>query len=140
VSFPYSSKQLSGNASQAVPPAKLAQIQAQAGSGSGGSQKDDAGSHKDGSGGSSPRSEGAPFAVTTSDSLNLPDTAADSPLPSVSIQNGAVSTAPNGRPLTWSGSQWPITNNATAAAAQIGKPAPGRDPKSRAKSRDYLKQ
>jgi striatin 1/3/4 len=48
---------LSNNASQAVPPTKLAAIQAQTGSGNGGSQKDD-GSHKDGSGGSSPRSEG----------------------------------------------------------------------------------
>lgn len=50
-----SSKQLNQPSSQGVPPTKLATIQAQAGSAG---QKEDAFSHKEGSSGSSPRSEG----------------------------------------------------------------------------------
>lgn len=52
----YRSKQLSQPASQTVPPSKLAAIQAQTATST---QKDDVGSHKEESGGSSPRSEGA---------------------------------------------------------------------------------
>lgn len=50
----HSSKQLAQPASQAVPPTKLATLQAHLGE-----KKDDAYSHKEGSSGSSPRSEGA---------------------------------------------------------------------------------
>lgn len=52
---PASSKQLNQPSSQAVPPTKLATIQSQAGATA---QKEDAYSHKEGSSGSSPRSEG----------------------------------------------------------------------------------
>ncbi|KAI0075489.1 WD40 repeat-like protein [Panus rudis PR-1116 ss-1] len=106
-------KQLKEPASQSVPPAKLALIQAQGGSGI---QKEDGYSHKEGSSGSSPRSE-------------------DSPLPQVGpMMNG--STGPSKAwSTTWSG------NGPTAATAgTLGKPPLGRDPKSRARSRDYLKQ
>ncbi|KAJ7043276.1 WD40-repeat-containing domain protein [Mycena alexandri] len=103
-------------ASQSVPPAKLAAIQ---GLTSSTSQKDDAGSHKEESSGSSPRSE-------------------DSPLPDGRV-NGVASVGPSGRPNSWGGSNW--TNGpATGTVAGLGKPPPGRDPKSRARSRDYLKQ
>lgn len=57
---PASSKQLTQPSSQAVPPAKLATIQSQAGTAA---QKEDTFSHKEGSSGSSPRSEGAPLLV-----------------------------------------------------------------------------
>lgn len=50
------SKQLIQPAGQSIPPAKLASIQAQVATSS---DKGDAGSHKEGSSGSSPRSEGA---------------------------------------------------------------------------------
>lgn len=50
-----SSKQLNQPASQSIPPSKLAAIQAQAATSS---EKGDTGSHKEGSSGSSPRSEG----------------------------------------------------------------------------------
>ncbi|KAF8184970.1 WD40-repeat-containing domain protein [Mycena galopus ATCC 62051] len=102
--------------SSSVPPAKLAAIQALTSSTS---QKDDVQSHKEESSGSSPRSE-------------------DSPLPDGRV-NGVASVGPSGRPHSWAaGANWP--NGPAAAAAGLGKPPPGRDPKSRARSRDYLKQ
>ncbi|KAJ7632250.1 WD40-repeat-containing domain protein [Roridomyces roridus] len=109
------SKQLTqpAPASQSVPPAKLAAIQALTSSSS---QKDDVQSHKEESSGSSPRSE-------------------DSPLPDARV-NGAASIGPTGRPNSWGWTNGP----STGTVAGLGKPPPGRDPKSRARSRDYLKQ
>ncbi|KAH8102891.1 WD40-repeat-containing domain protein [Cristinia sonorae] len=102
-----------------VPPTKLATIQSQTGGTSG---KEDAFSHKEGSSGSSPRSE-------------------DSPLPPdsrLSIANGSAPPAGPTRTQTWS---WSHANGPNAATVgTMGKPPPGRDPKSRARSRDYLKQ
>lgn len=107
-------KQLNQPASQAVPPTKLASIQSQMG---GSSHKEE------GSSGSSPRSE-------------------DSPLPpegQISLPNGANAVR---KTQTWStGSNWPPQNGPPAGTmGTMGKPPPGRDPKSRARSRDYLKQ
>jgi striatin 1/3/4 len=65
-------------------------------------------------------------------------TLSDSPLPDGRV-NGVASVGPSGRPNSWGGSNWP-NGPSTAAAAGLGKPPPGRDPKSRARSRDYLKQ
>ncbi|KAF7974063.1 hypothetical protein HWV62_13471 [Athelia sp. TMB] len=112
------SKQLVQPSGQSIPPAKLAAIQAQTAASS---DKGDTGSHKDGSNGSSPRSE-------------------DSPLPpEARIPNGVVASSSNGRPASWGGTNWP--NGPTGGGqAALGKPPPGRDPKSRARSRDYLKQ
>ncbi|EMD38667.1 hypothetical protein CERSUDRAFT_82942 [Gelatoporia subvermispora B] len=115
------SKQLTQPASQSVPPAKLATLQAHGGTLS---QKDDAYSHKEGSGGSSPRSD-------------------DSPLPPDRMSTASVS---NGNPLsrtqTWIGTgTWSLTNGPPGGTiGTLGKAPMGRDPKSRARSRDYLKQ
>ncbi|KAG6897844.1 hypothetical protein C0992_010332 [Termitomyces sp. T32_za158] len=106
------SKQLTQPSSQNVPPSKLALIQNHAAS----SQKDDAQSHKEDSGGSSPRSE-------------------DSPLPDSRLTNGAPAVSSLGRPSSWGGTNWQ-----NGPPVGLGKPPPGRDPKSRARSRDYLKQ
>ncbi|KAG6878797.1 hypothetical protein C0993_008096 [Termitomyces sp. T159_Od127] len=106
------SKQLTQSSPQNVPPSKLALIQNHAAS----SQKDDAKSHKEDSGGSSPRSE-------------------DSPLPDSRMTNGAPAVSSLGRPSSWGGTNWP-----NGPPVGLGKPPPGRDPKSRARSRDYLKQ
>ncbi|RDX42686.1 WD40 repeat-like protein [Lentinus brumalis] len=112
------SKQLAQPSAQSVPPAKLAALQSQ---GALASQKDDASS------GSSPRSE-------------------DSPLPpdrmSVgSVPNGAASGGPPSRTQTWiSGTAWSGVNPNAATIGALGKPPPGRDPKSRTRSRDFLKQ
>ncbi|KAG5645051.1 hypothetical protein DXG03_007230 [Asterophora parasitica] len=111
------SKQLTQPASQNVPPSKFAAIQNHNASSS---QKDDAQSHKEDSGSSSPRSE-------------------DSPLPDSRLPNGAPAVGYLGRPGSWGGANWPVAP-AGGAAPGIGKPPPGRDPKSRARSRDYLKQ
>ncbi|KAG9318142.1 WD40-repeat-containing domain protein [Chiua virens] len=73
--------------------------------------KDDAQSHKDGNSGSSPRSD-------------------DSPLPSEKAPNGI--RASSGAP--------PTGASAPSASAALGKASTGRDPKSRARSREYLKQ
>ena len=65
-------------------------------------------------------------------------TTLDAPLPS----ENRISMIPNGGPstqnksATWVGSAWSSVPNSGA----LGKPPPGRDPKSRARSRDYLKQ
>ncbi|KAF9228778.1 WD40 repeat-like protein [Gyrodon lividus] len=106
------SKQLAPQ-STTVPPSKLAAIQQSA--------KDDAQSHKDGSSGSSPRSD-------------------DSPLPAERMPNGVV-TVPARLP-SWTGttSNPPPTVASAPSVGALGKPPPGRDPKSRARSRDYLKQ
>ncbi|KAF5391840.1 hypothetical protein D9757_001679 [Collybiopsis confluens] len=104
------SKQLNQSA---VPPAKLASLQAQ-------TTKDDISNPKEESGTSSPRSD-------------------DSPLPDPRLPNGAISIGPTGRPGSWAGLNWPSGPSANTLAG-IGKPPPGRDPKSRARSRDYLKQ
>ncbi|KAF8874646.1 WD40-repeat-containing domain protein [Gymnopilus junonius] len=111
------SKQLSQPASHSAPPTKLSTIQANTASSS---QKDDSHSQKEDSGGSSPRSE-------------------DSPLPDSRLPNGGSSHGPTGRPNSWGTTNW--TNIATTGTvAGLGKPPLGRDPKSRARSRDYLKQ
>ncbi|KAI0637251.1 WD40 repeat-like protein [Trametes polyzona] len=112
------SKQLTQPAAQSVPPAKLASLQSQVALAS---QKDDASS------GSSPRSE-------------------DSPLPpdrmsTGSVPNGAASGGPPSRTQTWVGqTAWSGVNPNAATVGTMGRPAPGRDPKSRARSRDFLKQ
>ncbi|KAI0048232.1 striatin-3 [Auriscalpium vulgare] len=116
------SKQLaqSGSSTQSIPPAKLAVLQSQPA----GSQKDETSSHKDGSSGSSPRSE-------------------DSPLPPEGrIPNGAIGPGTT-RNLNWSGPSntgWTGTTGPSTSANAPGKPPLGRDPKSRARSREYLKQ
>lgn len=63
----------------------------------------------------------------------------DSPLPDSRLPNGAPTVGSLGRPGSWGGPNWPngLTGGTVAA---LGKPPPGRDPKSRARSRDYLKQ
>ncbi|KAJ3842897.1 WD40-repeat-containing domain protein [Lentinula raphanica] len=105
------SKQLNQPAAaQTAPPAKLASIQAQA-------LKDDL--TKEESSTSSPRSD-------------------DSPLPDNRLPNGAPSIGTSGRPGSWVGLNWPNAPSVNTLAG-IGKPPPGRDPKSRARSREYLK-
>ncbi|CAK5264863.1 unnamed protein product [Mycena citricolor] len=99
---------------QTIPPTKLASIQSIATSAS---HKEDIPGHKEESSGSSPRSE-------------------DSPLPDARI-NGGASIAQ--RPNSWSSSTW-LNGPTGGTIAGLGKPPPGRDPKSRARSRDYLKQ
>ncbi|KAL1683492.1 WD40-repeat-containing domain protein [Schizophyllum commune] len=115
------SKQLTQPAS--VPPTKLAQIQAQTVGKPGDTE------HKEESSGSSPRSE-------------------DSPLPDARLPNGNAGGS-NARPGSWGGVLNPTWGPSTASlsiqpstsiASGLGKPPPGRDPKSRARSRDYLKQ
>ncbi|KAI0295494.1 WD40-repeat-containing domain protein [Russula brevipes] len=79
--------------------------------------------HKEGSIPSSPRSE-------------------DSPLPPERAPNGS-SVVGSARASVWAGppssSGWTNTNG-PPSTAPLGKPSLGRDPKSRARSRDYLKQ
>ncbi|KAF8636628.1 hypothetical protein AX17_003437 [Amanita inopinata Kibby_2008] len=84
------------------------------------SQKDDSQLHKDDSGNSSPRSE-------------------DSPLPDSRLPNGSSIVGPSGRPGSWGSINW-ANGPGGGTVAGLGKPPPGRDPKSRARSRDYLKQ
>lgn len=112
-------KQLSQSgphASQSIAPAKVASLQSS-------SQKDETSSHKEASSPSSPRSE-------------------DSPLPPERGQNG-TSAPGSAKAGAWAGpsssSGWTNTNG-PASTTGIGKPSLGRDPKSRARSRDYLKQ
>ncbi|KAH6918770.1 striatin-3 [Coprinopsis sp. MPI-PUGE-AT-0042] len=109
------SKQLNQPATSSNPSSKLSTIQAA-------TQKEDSQSQKPESGGSSPRSE-------------------DSPLPEARLPNGTHSNGPATRPNSWGPGNWAGAPAAgTAAAGAYGKPPPGRDPKSRARSRDYLKQ
>lgn len=127
------SKQLNQPASQAVPPTKLAAIQSQMG---GSSHKEE------GSSGSSPRSEGKYRCSSSHESTRvntLHDV--DSPLPpegQIAIANGSGAAR---KTQTWStGSNWPANGPSTGHVGTLSKPPPGRDPKSRARSRDYLKQ
>jgi striatin 1/3/4 len=57
---------------------------------------------------------------------------------------GSLAGLPNGAPAGASRPQtWGVTPNALpshALLAGIGKPPPGRDPRSRQRSKDYLKQ
>jgi hypothetical protein len=74
-------------------------------------------------------------------SPSLADAVKDSPLPPERGPNG-TSAAGSTRASAWAGpssSGWTNTNGPASTAA-IGKPSLGRDPKSRARSRDYLKQ
>ncbi|KAG8217216.1 WD40-repeat-containing domain protein [Butyriboletus roseoflavus] len=98
------SKQLAPPSTTALP-FKLAAIQQSA--------KDDTQGHKDGSSGSSPRSD-------------------DSPLPSEKVPNGIAPRAPSVVP--------PVPASVPSAVAALNKAPTGRDPKSRARSREYLKQ
>ena len=65
----------------------------------------------------------------------------DSALPQERIPgsqpNGNPPSNPNSRPNTWAGVQ---LTNGPQGTNLLGKPPPGRDPKSRARSREYLKQ
>jgi striatin 1/3/4 len=129
-----SSKQLTAPTGTAQP-SKLATLQQQG-------AKDDVQSHKDGSSGSSPRSDGACLSdswgtvyfgvVFDIDTLTI-----DSPLPSERVPNGT--SAPPARQPSWPGTSanWSV---GLPSVGSVGKPPPGRDPKSRARSRDYLKQ
>lgn len=56
----------------------------------------------------------------------------DSPLPSEKVPNGAVPRVPSGAP--------PVPASVPSAVAALSKAPTGRDPKSRARSREYLKQ
>ncbi|KAH9951500.1 WD40 repeat-like protein [Amylocystis lapponica] len=127
------SKQLAQPASQSVPPTKLATLQSHMGQPS---QKDDAYSHKEGSSGSSPRSEDSPLPTDRipTDRMSTVSTG--------SVPNGISSNGPPSRPQTWvGGPAWSVANGPSAGLiGTLGKPPPGRDPKSRARSRDYLKQ
>jgi striatin 1/3/4 len=130
-----SSKQLSqaaSLASQSIPPAKVASLQSA-------SQKDESASHKEGSSPSSPRSEGIRDFYSSPSFANV---AKDSPLPPERGHNGTSATG-SARASALAGpsstSGWANTNGPSSTAA-IGKPSLGRDPKSRARSRDYLKQ
>lgn len=63
----------------------------------------------------------------------------DVPLPPVGTGSNGSSGAPS-KHQTWS-TTWSGVNGPNAATqGTVGKPALGRDPKSRARSRDYLKQ
>ncbi|KAG2020558.1 peptidase C14 [Coprinopsis cinerea AmutBmut pab1-1] len=98
---------------------KLSTLQS---SGASSGQKDETGSQKGDSGGSSPRSE-------------------DSPLPESRLPNGTHANGPATRPNSWGPANWAsVTSGGAPAPATYGKPPAGRDPKSRARSRDYLKQ
>jgi striatin 1/3/4 len=67
--------------------------------------------------------------------FNLDTPATDSPLPSERAPNGTSTT----RPPSWTGTNanW---GAGSQSAGSVGKPPPGRDPKSRARSKEYLKQ
>jgi hypothetical protein len=129
-----SSKQLTAPSGTAQP-SKSTTLQQQG-------AKDDVQSHKDGSSGSSPRSDGACFsdpwgAVYFFGVFNINTPTIDSPLPSERIPNGT--SAPPARQPSWPGTSanWSV---GLPSGGSVGKPPPGRDPKSRARSRDYLKQ
>jgi hypothetical protein len=62
----------------------------------------------------------------------------DLPLPDSRLPNGSSTHGPTGRPNSWSTTHWSGFTGSTIPG--VGKPPLGRDPKSRAKSRDYLKQ
>ncbi|KIY43704.1 WD40 repeat-like protein [Fistulina hepatica ATCC 64428] len=120
------SKQLS-QSSPSIPAAKLvagAGTGTQAGQVPSQSRPEDANLNKDDSGPNSPHSE-------------------DSPLPNSRATNGGSSDST--RPQSWGGvlnPAWASINGnaANASLAGVGKPPLGRDPRSRARSREYLKQ
>jgi striatin 1/3/4 len=107
------------------------------------SNKDDAGSGapKQGSGSSSPGSPDSPVATEA----RLPATVPNGVAPPAA---GPASQPDATRPQTWSGTNWApssggpngVSPAGSTNAALLGKPQPGRDPKSRARSREYLKQ
>lgn len=80
--------------------------------------KDDSQLHKVDSGNSSPRSE-------------------ESPLPDNRLPNGSSMTSITNRQGSWGSINF---GPAAGTVASLGKPPAGRDPKSRARSRDFLKQ
>ncbi|KAG8901487.1 hypothetical protein FRC00_006790 [Tulasnella sp. 408] len=132
------SKQLN-QPSSAIPPQKAASLQGQSGK--------EEGSHKEGSGNSSPRSEDSPLPGTGENRLSigslsgLPNGAGPNMTSSASAGGpvsglaAAAGANANARPQTWAG----VPNGAVLPAA-LGKPPPGRDAKGRARSRDFLKQ
>lgn len=129
-----SSKQLTAPTGTAQP-SKLATLQQQG-------AKDDVQSHKDGSSGSSPRSDGTCLSnswgtVYFGIVFDIGALTIDSPLPSERVPNGT--SAPPARQPSWPGTSanWSV---GLPSVGSVGKPPPGRDPKSRARSRDYLKQ
>ena len=63
----------------------------------------------------------------------------DSPLPDGRLPNGGSMNGPSGRQNYWGSTNW-SNLPAGGTIAGLGKPPLGRDPKSRARSRDYLKQ
>ncbi|KAH9966499.1 WD40-repeat-containing domain protein [Russula dissimulans] len=105
------SKQFSQSAPHAsISPAKTASLQHT-------SQKDETSSHKEGSSPSSPRSEGIQGSKWH-------------------VSHGSARASAWAGPSSLAG--W-TNSNGPASSAAIGKPSLGRDPKSRARSRDYLK-
>lgn len=60
------------------------------------------------------------------------------PLSIGSLPNGGPPAAKPTQPAPKDGGSWPAGSN--VANLSLGKPPPGRDPRSRARSRDYLKQ
>ncbi|KLO12014.1 WD40 repeat-like protein [Schizopora paradoxa] len=111
------SKQLNQSVGQMPIPSKANLVQGQV--------KDD---NKEGSSSSSPRSE----------DVHLPSENRLSIASISALPNGAAVHGQKDRPHTWAGANWPASSSTTAAT--LGKPALGRDPKSRARSKDYLKQ
>jgi hypothetical protein len=63
----------------------------------------------------------------------------DSPLPDGRLPNGGSINGPSGKPNYWGSTNW-SNLPASGTIAGLGKPPLGKDPKSRARSRDYLKQ
>lgn len=125
------SKQLSQPASQTAPPPAPAKAASLPPTTATGSQPSEAPPTKEDGAGSSPRSEDSPLPADPRLSIaSLP-----------SLPNGNVPSQGPQKVQSWSTGQqtWGVPNgNAAAILAQ--KPPPGRDPKSRARSREYLKQ
>ncbi|KAH7097545.1 WD40 repeat-like protein [Auriculariales sp. MPI-PUGE-AT-0066] len=92
-------------------------------------QRDDVpGTTKEEAGSSSPRSDDSPLPIDPRMSI-------------ASLPNGALVPASSNKNHSWSATQsWTALNGPNAAAILAQKPPPGRDPKSRARSREYLKQ
>ncbi|TDL27222.1 WD40 repeat-like protein [Rickenella mellea] len=121
------SKQLIQAPAASMQPSKSNALQSQSNALS---QKDETGSHKEGSTGSSPRSEDVP--LPPENRISITSLSA--------LPNGTSVGGQSSRPHTWAGSNWQGAPNGVAPMGALGKPPPGRDPKSRARSRDYLKQ
>ena len=65
----------------------------------------------------------------------------DSPLPDGRLPNGGSINGPSGRQNYWGSANWSnLPAGGSGTIAGLSKPPLGRDPKSRARSRDYLKQ